>query len=234
VLAWSLLPIDEARASAIIDDALGRARAGVARTIPRLVFLQVMLLLRRRDHAGAQALLEEATAIAIEHGDRRMIVWFFIPGFARTHFMAGRADVAARLLAAADRALEEAGASMPLWMRADDGGGIDATRSALADSRFDAARAEGAAPTIEQALELARTANVDASPPDGEDLQELTSREREVLRLLTRELTDAQIAQQLVVSRRTVHAHLRSIYRKLDVSSRAAAARWAAEHSLRS
>jgi DNA-binding NarL/FixJ family response regulator len=119
-------------------------------------------------------------------------------------------------------------------MRADDGGGIDATRSALADSRFDAARAEGAAPTIEQALELARTANVDASPPDGEDLQELTSREREVLRLLTRELTDAQIAQQLVVSRRTVHAHLRSIYRKLDVSSRAAAARWAAEHSLRS
>lgn len=233
VLAWSLMPIDEARASAIVEDALRRGRAsGARRYTGRLMFMQVMLCLRKGDHAQAQTLLEEGTAIATEHGDRRMIVWFFIPGFARTHFMAGRADAAARLLAAADRALEQAGASMPLWMRADDGGGIDATRSALADPRFDAARAEGAALTIDQALELARTAAEDVGLPDGEDLQELTPREREVLQLLTRELSDAQIAQHLVVSRRTVHAHLRSIYRKLDVSSRAAAARWAAEHSL--
>jgi DNA-binding NarL/FixJ family response regulator len=34
------------------------------------------------------------------------------------------------------------------------------------------------------------------------------------------------------VSRRTVHAHLRSIYRKLEVSSRLAATRWALERRL--
>ena len=41
-----------------------------------------------------------------------------------------------------------------------------------------------------------------------------------------------EVAGELVVSRRTVHAHLRSIYRKLDVRTRAAATRHALEHGL--
>ncbi len=45
-------------------------------------------------------------------------------------------------------------------------------------------------------------------------------------------LTDAQIAERLVVSLRTVNAHLRSIYRKLDVRSRSAATRYAVERGL--
>lgn len=67
-----------------------------------------------------------------------------------------------------------------------------------------------------------------------EGLHFLTSREIEVLRLLTRALSDAQIAQELVLSPRTVHAHLRSIYRKLDVGSRVGAVRWAAARGLAS
>ena len=45
-------------------------------------------------------------------------------------------------------------------------------------------------------------------------------------------LTDAQVAERLVVSLRTVHAHLRSIYRKLDVRTRSAATRYAVDHGL--
>jgi DNA-binding NarL/FixJ family response regulator len=45
-------------------------------------------------------------------------------------------------------------------------------------------------------------------------------------------LTDAEVAEQLVLSIRTVHAHLRSIYRKLDVHTRSAATRYAVEHDL--
>jgi ATP/maltotriose-dependent transcriptional regulator MalT len=60
----------------------------------------------------------------------------------------------------------------------------------------------------------------------------LTSREREVLRLLATGLTDAQIAEQLVLSLHTVHAHLRTIYSKLGVTSRSAATRYAFEHKL--
>ena len=44
--------------------------------------------------------------------------------------------------------------------------------------------------------------------------------------------TDAQVAERLVLSLRTVHSHLRSIYRKLDVRSRSAATRYAVEHGL--
>jgi DNA-binding NarL/FixJ family response regulator len=51
----------------------------------------------------------------------------------------------------------------------------------------------------------------------------LTEREVEVLRLVAEGLKDQAIADQLVVSPRTVHAHLRSIYGKLEVSTRTAA-----------
>ena len=60
----------------------------------------------------------------------------------------------------------------------------------------------------------------------------LTSREVDVLRLVAAGLSDAEVARQLFLSVRTVHAHLRSIYRKLGLRSRTAAARFAEENRL--
>ena len=60
----------------------------------------------------------------------------------------------------------------------------------------------------------------------------LTTREVEVLRLVAQGLTDIQIADRLVISRRTVNTHLTSIYSKLGVESRATATRFAVEHQL--
>ena len=60
----------------------------------------------------------------------------------------------------------------------------------------------------------------------------LSVRELEVLHLLATGLTDAQIAEQLVLSLHTIHAHLRTIYSKLGVTSRSAATRYAFEHQL--
>jgi DNA-binding NarL/FixJ family response regulator len=60
----------------------------------------------------------------------------------------------------------------------------------------------------------------------------LTEREVDVLRLVAVGLSDAEVAQQLFLSVRTVNAHLRSIYRKLGVRSRAAAGRYAQERGL--
>jgi DNA-binding NarL/FixJ family response regulator len=45
-------------------------------------------------------------------------------------------------------------------------------------------------------------------------------------------MTNAQVAQRLFLSRRTVETHLTSIYHKLGVTSRAAATRFALEHGL--
>ena len=63
--------------------------------------------------------------------------------------------------------------------------------------------------------------------PDG-----LTAREVEVLRLVAQGLTNEQVAEQLVISSRTVNTHLTAIYRKIGVSSRSAATRYAIEHHL--
>jgi DNA-binding NarL/FixJ family response regulator len=60
----------------------------------------------------------------------------------------------------------------------------------------------------------------------------LTPREIDVLRLLAAGLTDAQIAGQLSLSARTVQTHVRSIYSKLDLTTRSAATRYAIEHHL--
>ncbi len=62
--------------------------------------------------------------------------------------------------------------------------------------------------------------------------KDLTTREVEVLQLLSAGLTSAQIAEQLVISLLTVNTHVRSIYSKLGVTSRSAATRYAIEHKL--
>jgi DNA-binding NarL/FixJ family response regulator len=54
----------------------------------------------------------------------------------------------------------------------------------------------------------------------------------EVLQLLVEGLTYAQIADRLIISRRTVNAHVTSIYGKLGVTSRATATRFALENNL--
>jgi LuxR family maltose regulon positive regulatory protein len=53
--------------------------------------------------------------------------------------------------------------------------------------------------------------------------EKLTERELRVLQLLTSDLSERGIGQELYVSHNTVHSHVRSIYRKLGVSSRAQA-----------
>ena len=51
--------------------------------------------------------------------------------------------------------------------------------------------------------------------------EELTGRELRVLQLLTSDLSERDIGHELYVSHNTIHSHVRSIYRKLGVSSRA-------------
>jgi DNA-binding NarL/FixJ family response regulator len=61
-------------------------------------------------------------------------------------------------------------------------------------------------------------------------IEPLSDREEEVLRLLAQGLTNKDIAQTLILSVRTVEAHLRSIFGKLAVRSRTEAALWAIRH----
>jgi DNA-binding NarL/FixJ family response regulator len=73
-----------------------------------------------------------------------------------------------------------------------------------------------------------------AGEPVGGDaeLDELTPREREVLQLIARGYKYKEIAARLHLSVKTVEAHVSSVLRKLQLSSRHELTRWAAERRL--
>jgi DNA-binding SARP family transcriptional activator len=66
-------------------------------------------------------------------------------------------------------------------------------------------------------------------PPPHERAQRLTRREQEIALLVGRGLTNRRIAQELSISERTVHSHLRNILKKLGFRSRTQIAAWVAE-----
>lgn len=71
---------------------------------------------------------------------------------------------------------------------------------------------------------IARRVLVDFRSPPAPDQSALTAREREVLELLTRGCSYPMIGTALTISTNTVQTHIRSIYRKLEVSTKAEAA----------
>ena len=60
----------------------------------------------------------------------------------------------------------------------------------------------------------------------------LSAREVEVLRLVATGLTNAEVAEKLFLSSRTVDWYMSAIYRKLGIHSRTEAARFSVEHGL--
>lgn len=65
-----------------------------------------------------------------------------------------------------------------------------------------------------------------------EDLDRLTDREREVMRLIARGYAYKEVARELVISIKTVETHVSSVLRKLQLSSRHELTRWAAARRL--
>jgi ATP/maltotriose-dependent transcriptional regulator MalT len=107
-------------------------------------------------------------------------------------------------------------------------GDTQRARTLLEDARAICARL-GATPARTRADALLVHLSSLAAPtfPAG-----LSAREVEVLRLVAQGWTDRQVADHLFLSPRTVNQHLRSIYNKLGVSSRAAASAFAVQHGL--
>jgi DNA-binding NarL/FixJ family response regulator len=79
---------------------------------------------------------------------------------------------------------------------------------------------------------LATKENGGAAGPSTRDKSGLTRREIEILRLVAEGYSNAKLAQQLWVTEQTVKFHLSNIYRKLDVSNRTQASRWAQVHGI--
>ena len=89
------------------------------------------------------------------------------------------------------------------------------------------AAAAGEAPLDPRAARFLLEARTERGPAD-----ELTERERDVLRLVAAGLANKVIAQRLGISEKTVKTHLTSVFRRIGVDDRTQAALWASRHGL--
>jgi predicted ATPase/DNA-binding CsgD family transcriptional regulator len=198
------------------------------------------IALNQGDLQAARSLFEAAFALYREIGDQPAMSWTLY-GLAFGAIALGEFEWAAQLWGAAEAMREAKGSFIPSVERAKYEGSVAAVRSRLGEETFAAAWSLGRNMTPEQALaglasgmapiseELSTIppAKTPHTYPDG-----LTAREVEVLRLVAQGLSNVQVAEQLVISPRTVNTHLTAIYGKIQAPSRSAATRYALEHKL--
>jgi DNA-binding NarL/FixJ family response regulator len=89
------------------------------------------------------------------------------------------------------------------------------------------AAARGESPLDPRAARTVLTARAEPDP-----LEELSTREREVLGLLLEGLPNKLIARRLEITEKTVKSHLTRIFREIGVTDRTQAALWAERHGL--
>jgi len=230
---------DLSQAQAFLTDSTRLAtEVGDRRTVARSRLLLAGVAALRGDHATARQWYAEGLATALDIGHVNYI-GAGLKGLGCVAAAQGLPTWAALLWGTAEPLRESRSAAPPrdLYERM-----VAQVRGLLGEPAFEAARARGRTMTAAQALASHEAFAPPATPrlppaqaapgssptaPAG-----LTAREVEVLRLVAQGLTDAQVAQQLVISLRTVTTHLTSIYNKLGVNSRVAATRFAVAHQL--
>jgi DNA-binding NarL/FixJ family response regulator len=146
----------------------------------------------------------------------------------------GQPEPATRLWAAAEALREEIGAVLSDVERARHEPLIATARKVLGEEAFANVWAEGRQLTPQQVLDggWQQAAAGPERIQTPAQLAGLTAGEIKILRLVASGMSNARVAEKLFVSRRTVDAHLRSIYRKLGVDLRTTAARHAIDHGL--
>jgi ATP/maltotriose-dependent transcriptional regulator MalT len=194
------------------------------------------------DADAARRLYRESLTLLLAFNVYKDLVAEGLEGVAALETAQGRPSGAAQLWGAAEALREAIGAPIYPVNRGRYEQAVAQTRAALSEPALRAAWAEGRLMTPQQALSaqeqempssvLLAQATTSSPPQPPPSPFGLTARELEVLRLLAQGWTDAQIAEQLVISVRTVNHHTTSLYSKLGVSSRAAATRAALEHHL--
>jgi predicted ATPase/DNA-binding CsgD family transcriptional regulator len=216
---------------------------------PRIAWTLSLLgrvLVAEGDLAGARTFYEESLIMERRvNFDRSYLdIAPALEGLAAVVAAQGEPTWAARLWGKAEAQRETIGTPLPPLYRADNDHAVAFARSQLDEPSFEAAWAEGRAMMLEQVCVARGPVTIPeplptsqpAAPPQEKSLPSspdgLTTREVEVLRLVAQGLTSAQIAEQLIIGLATVNFHVRSIYSKLGVSSRAAATRYAIEHHL--
>ncbi|GAA2149647.1 LuxR family transcriptional regulator [Nocardioides koreensis] len=205
---------------ALSEAASERWCAAMARWVEALVQWQLGRAARARTYARDVLRLKEP------FGDR-MGMAMSVEVVAWAESEAGHAADAARLLGAVQAALDSIGASLFGHLHDDHERCLDRTREALGEAAFRRAFEEGTTLRFDEAVARAVGRRTPAAAADGDEVR-LTRRESEIAELVAEGLTDREIAERLVLARRTAEGHVARILGKLHVTSRDQVAAWVA------
>jgi predicted ATPase/DNA-binding CsgD family transcriptional regulator/Tfp pilus assembly protein PilF len=195
------------------------------------------------DYVPARVLYRESLVTLRDLGDKQAVATALV-GLAHVAGRQGQLEWAARLFGAAQSLLTATGTQLEPNDRDTFEVSMASVNALLGKEKWQQAWETGQAMTPAQAIDMALS--IPNPPNRGSHIEsaesvkaapaqipfELTRREVEVLALLSSGLSDAEIAKRLFLSRHTIHAHLRTIFNKLGVTSRLAAARLAMDHGL--
>jgi DNA-binding CsgD family transcriptional regulator len=226
-----------ARSVALLEESLaGFRQRGDVRWVAVAQTMLGYSLQLQGDSARAERLILAGLAGHRAVGDRAFELYSLL-NLAAICAARAQPERAAQLLGALAALCETLGVAVAPVNQPDLERVVAATRAQLSGAAYDRAWEAGHTLPLDQALdeavppapaaELAPAAPAAAAYPAG-----LTAREVEVLRLVAQGLTNSQVAERLCLSPRTVENHLRSIYGKLGVSTRAAATHFAVSHDL--
>jgi non-specific serine/threonine protein kinase len=230
---------DDAQAARLCEESLALRRemgdkGGSAHTL--LVLGRVALSGHQYQQAASH--YKDSLAICQDLGEKEGIA-LALEGLAAIAAALGQAKSAARLLGTAETLRDTTSVALSPIDRAFNERTQALVRARLGEHVFQTERDQGRALTLEQALArhspLAPTmqSSLMFTPiPLPPSPNELTAREVELLRLVAVGLSDRAVAERLVISPRTAQGHVRSIFNKIQVNSRAAATRYAIEHQL--
>jgi predicted ATPase/DNA-binding CsgD family transcriptional regulator len=222
---------DHERAKRLAERGLAISREiGERQATTSALYTLAILAQTEGENLRAREQLEEGLRLSAELGNEADVA-HCLEGLASTYGAEGKTVRAARLWGAEETLLEKLEDAVYAYVpdRALHRSKVAAARSQLDEAAWTAAWTEGKAMSLDQAVEYALER--EPAPPEPH-LAGLSAREAEVLRLVATGLTNAEVAEKLFISSRTVDWHLGSIYRKVGLHSRTEASRFASEHGL--
>ncbi|TLN16104.1 LuxR family transcriptional regulator [bacterium] len=183
----------------------------------------------------AHALFRESmeTHLAFQNGTGKAEC---LVGFAAIAIVQGLPGAGVRLLGASATVGGQRVAAASVWhaTRMEYEQTLSAAQKSLSEAEFQAEQAAGSGMTLEQAVNFAMNLPLQpaTAPATGAASAGLTTREREVARLIGQGRSNGEIAIELVLSKRTVETHVSNILSKLALTSRSQVMRWAIDHGL--
>jgi predicted ATPase/DNA-binding NarL/FixJ family response regulator len=226
---------DHERAKRLAERGLAISREiGERQATTSALYTLAILAQTEGEDERARDLLEEGLKLSAELGNEADVA-HCLERLASMYGAEGKIVRAARLWGAEETLLEKLEDAVYTYVpdRLLHRSQVAAARSQLDEAAWTAAWTEGRVMSLEQAVEYALEQEQAPEPAAPEPhLAGLSAREADVLRLVAKGLTNAEVAEKLFLSSRTVDWHLSSIYRKLGLHSRTEASRFASEHGL--